>query len=155
MTSIKTELEKPTATIGHDLRGTSQGAMCEASLRCLGEEWRSGTKPRPVGLSFKTLITTVLLLIATQSFAAAKFINLSDDQAVRTNNGDLNVLVDADEPYILYLDGEPVKLKSPPTKRFTGYMFRGVDRGTHTLEIITEDGGESITIHVHILRVHI
>jgi hypothetical protein len=90
----------------------------------------------------------------SQSAAAndVDFIFPQNDQAVRANNGNVTIELFINVPFKLKLDGGDVKLLNYDLgARFL--TFKNLDRGTHTLEVITETGISTLTFHV--LRVHI
>lgn len=99
-------------------------------------------------MNIKTLTFIILLLTATQSFAAASFLNLHDGQTFRSTSGAISVLIKADEEYVLLIDGEPIRYKKGPNTKITGYLIRGLDNGRHTLKIVTDSGTEKITIRI-------
>lgn len=99
----------------------------------------------------KRLIFTALMLFSSTALASG-FANLEDDQAIRANNGDVVVRVDTEGYHELLLDGEPVELNVVSYGDYVAYIISNVDRGTHKLTLVTDDGEETITVHV--LRVH-
>ena len=99
----------------------------------------------------KTFIFTILMLVSTVT-SASGFVNLVNDDAIRANNGDITVTVNVRGYQELLLDGEPVDLNLVSNGFNVSYVISNVDRGTHTLTLVTDSGEETITIHV--LRVH-
>lgn len=99
-------------------------------------------------MNIKILTLIVLLLTATQSFAATSFMNLHDGQTFRSSSGAISVLIKADEKYVLLVDGEAIRYKKGPNSKITGYLIRGLDSGFHTLEIVSDSGTEKISIRL-------
>lgn len=99
-------------------------------------------------INIKTLTFIILLLTATQSFAAVSFMNMHDGQTFRSTSGSISVLIKADEEYVLLVDGEPLRSKRGPNTKITGYLIRGLEDGRHTLKIVADSGTEKITIRI-------
>lgn len=97
-----------------------------------------------------------LILLAALLFApianAAEIINLKDDEAVRSNEGTLVIEVEADKPFSLLIDSQVVQPYHTPTVPVTVFTLYNVDRGTHLLQVVSEDKVNQIFIHM--LRAH-
>lgn len=95
------------------------------------------------------------LLLLSSAFAAAEIsiINLSANQSVRANNGQVQVVVVSTSQFILYLDDKAVAYGSSSTKENpTIVTLKNVDRGTHTIHAASDFDIDEVDVHV--LRVH-
>ena len=93
------------------------------------------------------------------AYDSLRILSPKNDEAVRSNNGDLSVSL-AVKPrlkrrqghrLVLLLDGKPVEVKG------TTHQFKNLDRGTHTLSARVEDRSgssliESDPVTFHLLR---
>lgn len=89
----------------------------------------------------------LLLILSFPALAGTQITNFFEHQPIRANNGEIEVTVSSTSKFTLYLDDKKVKTVRPHSE-FSTVVLENVDRGVHTLRVVSKEETHEVTIHV-------